>query len=457
MKVIDSITQQLENLRNKIRDYDYAYYVLDDPKLSDHEYDRLFRELESLENSHPELITPHSPTQRVGNKLLDGFETVAHLKQMLSLNNVFDNDSFSQFYKRIDADQTTSMVCEPKFDGLAVSLIYRFGKLDVAATRGDGQSGENITSNIKTINAIPLELINASSIPLIEIRGEVYISRQDFAKLNESLISQEIKTFVNPRNAAAGSLRQLDPSITKKRPLNIFCYSIGASEGFPLEDTHYKQLMQIKNLGLPVSELVKEVNGFDECVEYYDFLLAKRNSLAFEIDGVVFKVNDLNKQQTLGFVARAPRWAIAYKLPAQEETSKILAVDFQVGRTGAITPVARLEPTFVGGVTVSNATLHNMDEIKHKEIEVGDVVIIRRAGDVIPEVVKVVKEQRHNTSKIIMPENCPVCNSIIERIEDESVARCTGGLHCHAQLVQGIIHFVSRKAMNIDGLGRQGY
>lgn len=454
MSVVElTLEQQLNQLKEKVRSYDIAYYVNDEPLVSDSEYDRLFRQLIELEQANPKLITADSPTQRVGAKPEAGFQEVSHLQPMLSLNNVFDDDSLAQFFTRIEAGSTIDMVCEPKFDGLAVSLVYRNGVLDYAATRGDGLQGEDITANIKTIKAVPLRLDSNTPPPLIEIRGEVFLPIAAFNQLNATLQKENQKTFVNPRNAAAGSLRQLDPSITAKRPLSIFCYAIGAYEGESLPSAHYQRLQYIKSLGLPVSSLAKSVVGMAGVQHYYQQILEQRSMLPFEIDGVVLKVNDISQQQALGFVSRAPRWAVAYKFPAQEEMSKILAVDFQVGRTGAITPVARLAPTFVGGVTVSNATLHNMDEVLRKDIQIGDEVIIRRAGDVIPEVVKVLHDKRQATTKIELPSHCPVCQSIVEKVEGEAVARCTGGLCCQAQLVQAIIHFVSRKAMNIDGMG----
>lgn len=449
----EEVKQQIKQISETLRRHAHAYYVLDCPTIPDSEYDRLYQQLIELEQDHPEFIENDSPTQRVGAKVEGGFETVKHQKPMLSLNNVFDEPSFHQFSDRIDARIGEAYVCEPKFDGLAISLIYRYGVLETAATRGDGQSGENITSNIKTIAAIPLRLIGVDEVPLIEIRGEVYMPKAGFDALNNKLAQDKEKTFANPRNAAAGSLRQLDPAITQSRPLSIFCYSFGVCKGYELATTHFEQLMQIKQLGLPVSNLIQVVKGASKVQSYYDDMLEKRDGLPFDIDGVVIKVNDMGLQSALGFIARAPRWAIAYKLPAQEELSRVLAVDFQVGRTGAITPVARLEPTFVGGVTVSNATLHNMDEVQRKDIQISDVVIIRRAGDVIPEVVSVVLDKRENTNQIEMPAQCPECGSDVQRIEGEAVSRCTGGLLCKAQLVQSIAHFVSRKAMNIDGLG----
>lgn len=452
-EVMPAPATQIDVLRQQIREHDYAYYVLNAPTIPDSEYDRLFQALQALEQTHPELITSDSPTQRVGASPSSKFETIEHQLPMLSLGNVFDDEQFEQFYRRIEGGEQSFFVCEPKFDGLAVSLIYRYGTLDVAATRGDGLQGEAITSNIKTIPTIPLRLRGADDIPLIEIRGEVYMPKRGFETLNQRLAAQGMKTFVNPRNAASGSLRQLDSRVTAERPLAIYCYGFGAVEGFALTDSHYQQLMQIKQLGLPVCPLVHRTQGMQGCLDCYQALLNKRDTLPYEIDGMVIKVDSIARQQQLGFVARAPRWAIAYKFPAQEALSQVIAVDFQVGRTGALTPVARLKPTFVGGVTVSNATLHNMDEIERKDIQIGDVVIIRRAGDVIPEVVAAVKEQRTETMPITLPDACPVCQSLVERIEGEAVARCSGGLFCRAQLVQAIIHFVSRKAMDIDGLG----
>lgn len=451
--VESTLETEIEQLKSDLRKYEHAYYVLDDPIVSDSEYDRLFRQLQTMEAEHPQLKTADSPTQRIGGQPLKSFESVAHLQPMLSLNNIFDDESLMQFMERIDATAQTEMVCEPKFDGLAVSLVYRFGVLSHAATRGDGQTGENITENIKTIRQIPLKLNGADHVPICEIRGEVFMAHQAFNQLNQQLDKQALKTFVNPRNAAAGSLRQLDPSVTATRPLSIYCYSFGYTEGMDLAITHSERLDQIKALGCPVSGEVKVVTGTAGCQKFYADILSRRAALPYDIDGVVIKVNDIATQQQLGFVSRAPRWAMAYKFPAEEEMSQILAVDFQVGRTGAITPVARLKPTFVGGVTVSNATLHNMDEVQRKDIQIGDVVIIRRAGDVIPEVVKVVVEKRCHTTPIQMLAHCPVCEAAVVQVEGEAVARCSGGLTCQAQLVQSIIHFVSRKAMNIDGLG----
>ena len=449
------IEKDLTLLRETIREYDYHYYVLDDPKVPDSEYDRILHKLSLLEQAHPELITADSPTQRVSGVASLGFETVAHLKPMLSLNNVFDKNSFQQYISRIEADDSTTFVCEPKLDGLAVSLIYRNGLLDVAATRGDGNRGENITQNIKTIAAVPLKLPTNDVPDLIEIRGEVFMPLNSFETLNQTMRDKGEKTFANPRNAAAGSLRQLDSRITSTRPLSLYCYAIGVYEGEKLPQTHFERLALVRTLGLPVCPEINRVTGAVKALTYYQNILARRETIAYEIDGVVIKVDDIVRQQQLGYVSRAPRWAIAYKFPAVEELSEILSVDFQVGRTGALTPVARLKPTPVAGVIVSNATLHNMDEVTRKDIQVGDEVIIRRAGDVIPEVVRVVKEKRKNTQEIIMPTLCPMCDSAVVRVEGESVFRCSGGLYCKAQLTQAIIHYVSRRGMNIDGLGKK--
>ncbi len=449
------ITKQLNDLKRKLAEYDYHYYVLDAPKVPDSEYDRLFKELLTIEENHPELITKDSPSQRVSGRPAKAFDTVKHLLPMLSLNNIFDEQGFSQFIERINLTIKDPLCLEPKLDGLAVSLVYRDGLLDVGATRGDGQFGENITQNIKTIKQIPLSLRMQSPPKILEVRGEVYMPVAAFSKLNQQLVASNEKTFANPRNAASGSLRQLNSEVTSKRPLAIYCYAIGFSEGLTLPNSHYERLCWLKDIGFPVCPEIKRVSGHSEVSEFYQSILSKRSTLPYEIDGVVIKVDDILSQEKIGFVSRAPKWAVAYKFPAIEEVSEIMAVDFQVGRTGAITPVARLKPTHVGGVIVSNATLHNMDEIKRKDIHIGDTVIIRRAGDVIPEVVGVVKEKRKNVQSIVFPTVCPICQSEVERIEGEAVARCSGGLFCKAQQKEAIVHFVSRKAMNIDGLGKK--
>jgi DNA ligase (NAD+) len=450
--------EQIEQLKAQIEDHNYQYYVLDNPTMPDAEYDRLMRQLMMLEEAHPELKTADSPSQKVGGIALDGFEKVTHEMPMLSLDNAFDEAEFLAFDKRIKdrlKDNTDlAFCCEPKLDGLAVSILYVNGVLVQAATRGDGQVGENITENVKTIRNIPLRLRGESIPERLEVRGEVFIDDKGFVSLNNKQREKDDKPFANPRNAAAGSLRQLDPKITASRPLKLYAYSTGIVEGYQLAETHFDQLMQLKAWGLPVCPEIKYVANAQAAYQYYEAILSKRSQLGYEIDGVVIKANNKAIQQLLGFVARAPRWAIACKFPAQEELTTLLDVEFQVGRTGAITPVARLEPVFVGGVTVSNATLHNADEIERLGVHIGDTVIIRRAGDVIPQVASVVKERRPLDAKeIIFPHTCPVCDSDIERIDGEAVARCSGGLVCEAQRKEAIKHFSSRKALDIDGLG----
>ncbi|MFJ1268091.1 NAD-dependent DNA ligase LigA [Legionella lytica] len=455
----NEIAAQINELKEKIRQYDYHYYVLDEPLVPDIEYDRCFRALHDLETQNPQLLTPDSPTQRVGGAPADAFMPVSHRQAMLSLSNVFTNEELQAFVKRVtdkldEPNQQLVFVCEPKLDGLAVNLTYEYGVLVSAATRGDGTTGENITANIKTIASVPLRLRTDNPPPFIEIRGEVYMPKAGFAQYNKKAQIQGEKVFANPRNAAAGSLRQLNPSITAQRPLAIYCYGIGACEGYKLPETHWQQLELLKEFGFRVSLETQRVNGMAGCLDYYHSILAKRDQLPFEIDGVVYKIDSIRLQQQLGFISRAPRFACAHKFPASEEITVLLAVDFQVGRTGALTPVARLEPVSVAGVTVSNATLHNMDEIARKDIRIGDTVIIRRAGDVIPEVVSVVMERRPEQTRMIhLPENCPVCGSDVVREEGEAVARCVGGLFCKAQLKRMMWHFASRKAMYIEGLG----
>ncbi len=457
------VEQQIARLREALRYHAWRYYVLDDPEIPDAEYDRLFRELQTLEQQHPELITPDSPTQRVGDQPLAGFKTVKHSVPMLSLDNVFSDDELRAFNKRIlDRLQREAVVvdgeldyaAEPKLDGLAVSLLYENGVLVRAATRGDGSSGEDVTANVRTIESVPLHLLGDTIPEVLEVRGEVFMPKAGFERLNAEARKRGDKTFANPRNAAAGSLRQLDPKITARRPLMMYCYALGQVEGWGLPERHSQCLQQLQQWGLPVCHEIKVVQGVEGCLHYYREILRRREQLPYEIDGVVYKVDAQALQQSLGFVARAPRWAIAHKFPAQEEITVIEAVDFQVGRTGALTPVARLQPVFVGGVTVSNATLHNMDEVERKDIRIGDHVIVRRAGDVIPEVVSVVTSRRNGKEKKIrLPKKCPVCHSDVERLEGEAVVRCTGGLFCRAQRVEAIKHFASRKAMDIDGFG----
>lgn len=453
-----SVDKQIESLRKQLRYHSHQYYALDDPDIPDAQYDRLHKQLLALEDKYPELITSDSPTQRVGSKPLTAFEQIQHQIPMLSLDNVFTEDELQAFNQRLQdrlkSEDIIEFIAEPKLDGLAISLRYEKGVLIYAATRGDGSTGENVTLNVRTMQSVPLRLLTESFPDVLEVRGEVFMPKAGFEKLNIQARENEKKEFANPRNAAAGSLRQLDPAITAKRPLSLYCYGVGVVDGWELANTHFKILQQLKNFGLPVCNEIKIIHGIDACLFYYENILNRRDDLSYDIDGIVYKVNSIKLQTQLGFVSRAPRWAIAHKFPAQEEVSEILEVDFQVGRTGAITPVARLEPVFVGGVTVSNATLHNMDEIRRKDIRVGDQVIVRRAGDVIPEVVRVVPGSRKKQlPEIQMLTNCPVCHSQVEQIEGEAVARCTGGLYCRAQRAEAIKHFASRKAMDIDGLG----
>ncbi len=451
-------SSRIGQLREQLNHHSYLYYVLDNPEIPDSEYDRLYRELQQLEQEHPALITPDSPTQRVGEQPLKSFSQVTHRVPMLSLDNVFSEDELKAFFKRIhdrlERDDELEFNAEPKLDGLAVSLVYDNGLFIQAATRGDGATGEDVTQNVKTIHSVPLRLTGKAYPGLLEVRGEIFMPKAGFNELNKRALENGDKAFVNPRNAAAGSIRQLDPKITASRPLAFYCYSTGAVENGNLPDTQNKMLLQLQKWGLPVCPEVELIKGIEGCLSYYENIQRQRDDLPYDIDGVVYKVNSLDLQGSLGFVARAPRWAIAHKFPAQEEVTYISHVDFQVGRTGAITPVARLEPVFVGGVTVSNATLHNVDEIERKDIRIGDKVFIRRAGDVIPEVVRVVPGSRKKqVKKIKLPVRCPVCGSDIERIEGEAIARCTGGLICRAQRAEAIKHFASRKAMDIDGLG----
>jgi DNA ligase (NAD+) len=455
--ISDTVLKRVASLCEQINQHNYYYYVLDDPSIPDAEYDRLMRELIELETKYPSLITSESPTQRVGTKPLDSFGEVKHIVPMLSLNNAINREEMIAYDRRVRErldEDTVEYVGETKLDGLAINLLYEAGKLVRGATRGDGATGEDVTSNVRTIKAIPLKLVSNGWPTQIEVRGEIYINKQGFSKLNKNQEENNEKIFANPRNAAAGSLRQLDPRITAMRPLRFFAYGIGQSTKIKLPNNHFNLLTKLKDWGLPVSAETEVVKGIKECINYYDMMSQRREILPYEIDGIVFKINKLSQQEQLGFVSRAPRWAIAYKFPPQEEITKVTGIEVQVGRTGALTPVARLEPVFVGGVTVTNATLHNEDEIKRKDIRVGDTIIIRRAGDVIPEIVQVVKEKRPKKTSIFkMPEHCPVCGSEVERTEGEAVSRCSGGLYCIAQQIQAIIHFASRLAMNIDGLG----
>lgn len=459
-EVTAEIVDRVAQLRALLTRYNREYYELDEPSVPDAEYDRLFRELQQLEQQYPSLITASSPTQKVGGKALDAFAQIRHEMPMLSLDNALTDDEFHAFNKRIaerlDRQEAIEFCCEPKLDGAAVSILYENGELTQAATRGDGQIGEDITANVRTIRNIPLQL-EGKFPQRLEIRGEVFMPLQAFERYNARAANKGEKTFANPRNAAAGSLRQLDSRITAQRPLHFYAYSMGVvSDDVELATTHFGRLTQLQQWGLPISDEIRVVVGAEECLAYYHSILARRAQLRYEIDGIVVKVNDIALQQDLGFVSRAPRWAIAWKFPAQEEMTVIRDVDFQVGRTGAITPVARLEPVAVGGVIVANATLHNADEIERLDIRIGDTVIIRRAGDVIPQVVQVVPERRPADARIItFPQQCPVCNSHVERIAGEAVTRCTGGLICAAQRREAIKHFASRKAMDIDGLGEK--
>lgn len=454
-----NIQTQIDNLRKTLRQYEYEYHVLDNPTVPDSEYDRLFHQLKVLELEHPEFLTSDSPTQRVGAKPLSGFNQIRHGIPMLSLDNAFSDEEFNAFVKRIEdrlivLPKPLTFCCEPKLDGLAVSILYVNGVLTQAATRGDSTTGEDITANIRTIRNIPLQLLTDNPPARLEVRGEVFMPHAGFERLNEYALEHGEKTFANPRNAAAGSLRQLDPNITSKRPLVLNAYGIGIAEGVKLPSTHYARLQWLKSIGIPVNPEIRLCNGTNEVLDFYRDIQNKRSLLGYDIDGTVLKINDIALQNELGFISKAPRWAIAYKFPAQEELTVLNDVEFQVGRTGAITPVAKLEPVFVAGVTVSNATLHNGDEIERLNIAIGDTVVIRRAGDVIPQIIGVLHERRPDNAKpIIFPTNCPVCDSQIIRIEGEAVARCTGGLFCAAQRKEALKHFVSRKAMDIDGVG----
>lgn len=458
----DTIKTELEQLKTMLRKYEHHYHVLDEPLVPDAEYDRVMNQLKNLEWQYPELITPDSPTQRVGAKPLEGFAQVTHQIPMLSLDNAFSNEDLDGFLRRIEDRLTLNIeqldfCCEPKLDGLAVSILYVDGVLTQAATRGDGFTGEDITANIRTIRNIPLKLNTPTPPARLEVRGEVFMPQKGFEALNERALEKGEKTFANPRNAAAGSLRQLDPRITYQRPLEFNAYSIGAYESDDeLPTTHFARLQWLKELALPINGEIVLAKGRKALLAFYRQIQQKRSNLGYDIDGTVLKVNEIALQEQLGFVSRAPRWAIAYKFPAQEEMTILNDVEFQVGRTGAITPVAKLEPIFVAGVTVSNATLHNGDEIERLGIAIGDTVIIRRAGDVIPQVVGVVAERRpENAKKIHFPTACPVCHSAVVRVEGEAVARCTGGLFCAAQRKEALKHFVSRKAMDIDGVGEK--
>lgn len=459
MSTVDVAREKIAALLAKIAQYDHEYYTLDTPSVTDNEYDGLYRELVSLEAQFPALISPDSPTQRVSGNASEVFSNVTHKQAMLSLNNVFAAEELQAFDTRIAEGLDTTEVkysVEPKFDGLAITLTYEHGLFVQGATRGDGYTGENVTHNLLTIKSIPTKLAIDNPPALLEVRGEVLMFKQDFEQLNANQEKVGDKLFANPRNAAAGSLRQLDPEITATRPLSFFAYGLGEAEGVPELASHTEAMDYLEALNFPVCNLRKTVSGLSGLTAYYESISEQRADLAFDIDGVVYKVDRLAQQNTLGFVSRAPRWAIAHKFPAEEAITTVEDITVQVGRTGAITPVARLNPVFVGGVTVTNATLHNEDEMRRKDIRIGDTVIVRRAGDVIPEVVSIVQDKRPSTAlQFNMPANCPECNSHIERPEEEAVARCTGGLYCPAQRKQAISHFASRRAMDIEGLGEK--
>lgn len=456
---MSELASRVAELKRQLHQHNHAYYVLDTPVVPDAEYDRLFHQLREIEEQNPELQSDDSPTQRVGAAPSGQFASVKHAVRMLSLGNAFTEEELSAFDRRVQEGleqegQQIEYVAEPKLDGLAISLMYVNGVLQRAATRGDGSSGEDITANAKTIRAIPLKLHGDDWPTTLEVRGEVYIGKADFAAHNKRALAAGEKPMVNPRNGAAGSLRQLDSRITATRPLTIYCYAVGLVEGGELPNRHSRILEKLAAWGFRICPEIQLVSGAKGCWDYYQQIGQKRDNLPYEIDGVVYKVDRLDQQRELGFVSRAPRWAVAHKFPAQEEMTQLLDVEFQVGRTGALTPVARLDPVFVGGVTVSNATLHNMDEVERKDVRIGDWVVVRRAGDVIPEVARTIAEKRTGSEKPVeLPKACPICQSEVLRTEGEAVARCTGGLLCAAQRKEAFKHFASRKAMDIDGLG----
>ena len=453
------VIQRLAQLKRELAEHNHRYYVLDQPTIADSEWDKLFQELLVLETQHPQLLTPDSPTQRVGSKPLESFDEVTHRIPMLSLGNAFSEEDIDNFDRRcregLDlGDTEIEYACEPKFDGLAISLTYVDGVFVQGATRGDGAVGEGVTENLKTIRSIPLALPDGHRPALLEVRGEVLMLRKDFDKLNTRQLARGEKLFVNPRNAAAGSLRQLDSKLTAGRPLTFFAYGIGAIEGVAVPESHSALMDWLESLRFPVAKQRNVVQGVPGLREFYRRIGEARATLPYDIDGVVYKVNRFDQQKSLGFVSRAPRFAIAHKFPAEEATTVLLGIDVQVGRTGAITPVARLQPVFVGGTTVSNATLHNEDEIRRKDLRIGDTVVVRRAGDVIPEVAAVIMEKRPaNAAGFVMPARCPECDSAIVKLEGEVIARCTGGLICPAQRKQALLHYAQRRAVDIEGLG----
>jgi len=450
------IEKEAEQLRSEILRHSELYYQKDAPQITDAEYDQMLRRLQEIEAQYPQLKSTDSPTRTVGSAVSSGFSQIEHRMPMLSLDNAFDDEEVSAFMDRISTrlktDKAPELVAEPKLDGIAVSLMYQNGSLQYAATRGDGKVGEDITANVRTIDSIPTKLKDAEVPSIFEVRGEIYMPLAGFEQYNRNALKEGTKPLINPRNAAAGSLRQLDASVTASRPLEMMAYSVGYMEGSFDYSSHWAVLQRLGELGFLINPLIEKVSGPEGCSQYYQKLAARRDGLEYDIDGIVYKVSSLELQEQLGFVSRAPRWAIARKFPAQEKNTILLNVDFQVGRTGAITPVARLEPVFVGGVTVSNATLHNRDEIARLDVQIGDEIIVRRAGDVIPQVVGI-RNKAENRQPISFPDKCPVCASEIEQIEGEAVTRCTGGLVCSAQRIEALKHFASRKAMDIDGLG----
>ena len=455
----EEIRQRAAELRRQIEYHNYRYYILDDPEIPDAEWDRLLQQLKALETEYPGLISADSPTQRVGAAPADEFAEVRHRLPMLSLDNAFTEQDLRDFDRRVrerlGTDGDVDYSAEPKLDGLAISVTFERGMLVRAATRGDGTTGEDVTSNVRTIRSLPLHL-RGDAPALFEARGEVFMPVAGFERLNAEAAARGEKTFANPRNAAAGSLRQLDPRITAQRPLDIFFYAVGAVEGMNLPDSHTEMLQLLRRFGLRVSPEIRQVRGAAGCLDYYHQIGRRRAALGYQIDGVVYKVDRIAAQRELGFVSRAPRWAIAHKFPAEEALTVLRDVEFQVGRTGALTPVARLEPVFVGGVTVSNATLHNMDEIARKDVRIGDTVVVRRAGDVIPEVARVLLERRPaDARQVQLPAGCPVCGSPVERDDDVAVARCTGAYRCSAQRKERLRHFAARRALDIEGVGEK--
>ncbi|MGA9572889.1 MAG: NAD-dependent DNA ligase LigA [Lysobacterales bacterium] len=451
----DEAQERAAELRRLLEHHNHRYYVLDDPEVPDAEYDRLMRDLEGIEASFPDLVTPDSPTQRVSGTPQEGFATIHHRVPMLSLANAFSDEEVADFNRRVEQGlERTDIVfaAEPKMDGVAISLTYQDGLLTTAATRGDGERGEDVTSNVRTIRAVPLKLCGDGWPPLLEVRGEIYMPRSGFDAFNRRAVEMGAKPLVNPRNGAAGSLRQLDPQLTARRPLAFFAYGTATRDNLP--DTQFDALSRLRDWGFPVNPEIRRVKGMEGCLAYHRRMADLRSKLGYDIDGVVYKVDRFDQQGFLGFISKAPRWALAHKFPAEEELTRLLDIGIQVGRTGALTPVARLEPVFVGGVTVTNATLHNEDEIRRKDIRAGDWVVVRRAGDVIPEVARAIHERREtDLPEFHMPPTCPVCGSAVERVEGEAVARCTGALICPAQIKHGIRHFATRKAMDIEGLG----